>query len=260
MPATIESQTVNSITPQSSPNNANSKISIKGLPVASFVKNIEDNGWTKTYTYYDQKARPIGTHSDNYLGGYTRTATKLKFSGKPEYTLTYHKKADRSDVTTIKETFEYDNQERVTKHWHQVNNTGNNELLAENIYNEIGQLQSKKVGGNATTPLQTVDYGYNIRGWMTGINAADASHQRKNHAEHVAELIYKHVAQVIACTQKLNAQICANRHRKCSKEGKERTYSQNKLTQHFRHKYRKHTHGNEDQTGMKQITHRPHLP
>ena len=160
-PTTIESQTVIS---------SSGKVNLKGLPVASFVKNIEDNGWTKTYTYYDQKARPIGTHSDNYLGGYTRTSTKLKFSGKPEYTLTYHKKADRSDVTTIKETFEYDNQERVTKHWHQVNSTGNNELLAENIYNEIGQLQSKKVGGNSSTPLQNVDYSYNIRGWMTQIN------------------------------------------------------------------------------------------
>lgn len=178
LPTTIESQTVITATAQSTPSNSNAKISTKGLPLASFVKNIEDNGWTKTYTYYDLKARPIGTHSDNYLGGYTRTATKLTFSGKPEYTITYHKKADRSDMVTIKETFEYDNQERLVKHWHQVNTTGNNELLAENIYNEIGQLQAKKVGGNNSTPLQTVDYGYNIRGWMTQINAnADGSLQ-----------------------------------------------------------------------------------
>ena len=178
LPTTIESQTVNSKTSQGTTSNANAKISTKGLPLASFVKNIEDNGWTKTYTYYDLKARPIGTHSDNYLGGYTRTSTKLTFSGKPEYTIAYHKKADRSDITIIKETFEYDNQERLVKHWHQVNNTGNNELLAENIYNEIGQLQAKKVGGNTSTPLQTVDYQYNIRGWMTQINAnADGSLQ-----------------------------------------------------------------------------------
>lgn len=173
LPTTIESQTVNSKTSQGTTSNANAKISTKGLPLASFVKNIEDNGWTKNYTFYDLKARPIGTHSDNYLGGYTRTATKLTFSGKPEYTITYHKKADRSAMVNIKETFEYDNQERLVKHWHQVNNTGNNELLAENIYNEIGQLQAKKVGGNTSAPLQTVDYGYNIRGWMIGINAAN---------------------------------------------------------------------------------------
>ena len=171
LPTTIESQLVVLGGIYTSPTNSNTKINTKGLPLASFVKNIENNGWTKTYTYYDLKARPIGTHSDNYLGGYTRTATKLKFSGKPEYNITYHKKADRSDMVTIKETFEYDNQERLVKHWHQVNNTGNNELLAENTYNEIGQLQAKKVGGNSSTPLQNVDYNYNIRGWMTQINA-----------------------------------------------------------------------------------------
>ena len=95
---------------------------------------------------------------------------------------------------------------------------------------------------------------------MTGINAADARHQRKNHAEYIAELVYKHVAQVIACTQKINAQIRAQGHRKCSQEGKERAYSQNEFAQHFRHDHCNHAHGNEDQTGMKQITHRPHLP
>ena len=95
---------------------------------------------------------------------------------------------------------------------------------------------------------------------MTGINAADASHQRKNHAEYIAELIYKHVAQVIACTQKFNAQIRSQGHRKCSQEGKERTYGQDDLAQHFRHDHCKHAYSNENQTGMKQITHRPHLP
>jgi len=155
-----------------------SVINTKGLPTANMLKNIEDNGWTKTYLIYDTKARAIASYSQNYLGGFTNTESKLMFSGKPEYTIAYHKKADRSDITIIKETFEYDNQERLVKHWHQVNNTGNNELLAENIYNEIGQLQAKKVGGNTSTPLQTVDYGYNIRGWMTQINAnADGSLQ-----------------------------------------------------------------------------------
>lgn len=43
--------------------------STKGLPVASMVKNIEDNGWTKSYTWYDDKARPVATESRNHLGG-----------------------------------------------------------------------------------------------------------------------------------------------------------------------------------------------
>ncbi|MFY1046778.1 RHS repeat-associated core domain-containing protein [Chryseobacterium sp. GP-SGM7] len=35
----------------------------------------------------------------------------------------------------------------------------------------MSQLKTKKVGGtNIATPLQTIDYSYNIRGWMTKIN------------------------------------------------------------------------------------------
>ena len=66
--------------------------STKGLPVASMVKNIEDNGWTKSYTWYDDKARPVATESQNHLGGYTRTSSVLAFSGVPTSTTTYHKK------------------------------------------------------------------------------------------------------------------------------------------------------------------------
>ncbi|MCX8524708.1 RHS repeat-associated core domain-containing protein, partial [Chryseobacterium formosus] len=41
----------------------------------------------------------------------------------------------------------------------------------QNKYNELSQLESKKVGGvSASSPLQQMDYKYNIRGWMTQIN------------------------------------------------------------------------------------------
>jgi hypothetical protein len=38
-------------------------------------------------------------------------------------------------------------------------------------YDALGQLIQKKVGGLASgTPLQKVNYRYNIRGWLTQIN------------------------------------------------------------------------------------------
>lgn len=59
----------------------------------------------------------------------------------------------------------YDSQDRLTGHYHQVD--GSPEvLLAENTYDELSQLSNKKVGNN----LQSIDYAYNIRGWMTHIN------------------------------------------------------------------------------------------
>lgn len=146
-----------------------SPISTKSLPTASFVKNIEDNGWTKAYTWYDTKGRPIGSHSINHLGGYTKTQTELDFAGVVKQSNITHKKLDTDSPTLVHEEFTYDNQSRMLTHKHKV---GNNplETLSTNAYNELSQIIQKGVGGSTGTPLQTVDYIYNIRGWMTGIN------------------------------------------------------------------------------------------
>ncbi|WP_284464730.1 DUF6443 domain-containing protein [Chryseobacterium sp.] len=142
----------------------------KGLPVASYVKNIENDNWTKSYTYYDTKGRVIGTHSINHLGGYTKTDSKLDFAGVPQNTVTQHLRRAGEPEVTIKERFEYDNQNRLLKHYHQVDYWPE-QLLVENSYNELSQLKNKMVGNN----LQSIDYAYNIRGWMTDINPGQMS-------------------------------------------------------------------------------------
>ncbi|MBW3524742.1 DUF6443 domain-containing protein [Chryseobacterium sp. NKUCC03_KSP] len=145
-------------------------LNTKGLPVASYVKNIEDDNWTKNYTWYDQKGRAIGSHSINHLGGYTKTESELDFSGIPKREITRHKRLDSDTERMITENFTYDDQNRLLTHTHQVDNNLV-EYLAKNKYNELSQLESKKVGGaNTNSPLQQVDYQYNIRGWMTQIN------------------------------------------------------------------------------------------
>ncbi|CAD7805311.1 hypothetical protein CHRY9390_01348 [Chryseobacterium aquaeductus] len=148
----------------------NSNISTKSLPVASYVKNIEDDNWTKNYTWYDTKGRAIGSHSINHLGGFTKTESELDFAGVVKKTNTYHSRSSQSTEVTVKENFTYDPQNRLVTHTHQVN--GNPvEILAENTYNELGQLIYKNIGGG----LQSAEYDYNIRGWMTGINKNNLS-------------------------------------------------------------------------------------
>ncbi|MCX2679361.1 hypothetical protein OOZ15_05345 [Galbibacter sp. EGI 63066] len=44
------------------------------------------------------------------------------------------------------------------------------ELIAHNVYDNLGQLKTKKVGNTENAPLQTVSYDYNIRGWLKKIN------------------------------------------------------------------------------------------
>lgn len=57
------------------------------------------------------------------------------------------------------------------------------ELITYNKYDEIGQLVEKKVGGTpeanyeATLGLQVVDYDYNVRGWLKGINNETGTNQ-----------------------------------------------------------------------------------
>jgi RHS repeat-associated protein len=144
--------------------------STKSLPVMTLVKNIEDDNWTKSYSYYDTKGRPVGSYAINHLGGYTKTESELDFAGTVLQTKTYHKRLATDTERLITETFTYDHQNRLLTHKHKIDNN-TEEILAQNEYNELSQLKNKKVGGtNAATPLQSIDYQYNIRGWMTKIN------------------------------------------------------------------------------------------
>ncbi len=148
----------------------------KGLAVASFTNVLGTTTWAKNYTYYDAKyIRPVATASTNYLGGYTNTASSLDFRGKPLKTITKHKQLAASTELTLTDEFVYYPNELLKSQTHQIN-SGAKEYIVQNSYNEINQLTSKKVGNSvATTPLQTVDYKYNIRGWMTDINNVDVT-------------------------------------------------------------------------------------
>uniref|UniRef100_UPI0023F0E43A DUF6443 domain-containing protein n=1 Tax=Chryseobacterium sp. TaxID=1871047 RepID=UPI0023F0E43A len=144
--------------------------SSKGLPVMGFVKNIEDDNWTKNYNYYDVKGRVIGTYSINHLGGYTKTESLLDFAGVTKQSKAYHKRLAADPEKVITQTFTYDHQNRLLVHKHKVDNNPE-EILVQNEYNELSQLKNRKLGGtNPAQPLQSVDYTYNIRGWLTKIN------------------------------------------------------------------------------------------
>ena len=48
-----------------------------------------------------------------------------------------------------------------------------NKVIVQNVYNEMGQLVTKKLGNNpanTSLPLETLNYDYNIRGWLKGVN------------------------------------------------------------------------------------------
>ena len=139
--------------------------STKGMAVMNLIKNIEDDNWTKNYTYYDLRGRVIGIHSINHLGGYTRTELKLDFAGLTQEKNTYQVRKSGEVGISVQERFVYDQGNRLKEHYHKVDNKPE-QLLAKSSYNELSQLINKEVGNN----LQSIDYAYNIHGWLTNIN------------------------------------------------------------------------------------------
>jgi RHS repeat-associated protein len=155
---------------------------IEGQNVLANTKTLATGSWIRAVTtssatlgettaiFYDAKARPIRSALTNYLGVYTNIDSKLDaFSGQLQYTITKHKRTSSDTELMVKEEFTYSPQDRLLTHTHQING-GIIQLLAANTYDELGQLMSKNVGNTSSFPLQKVDYTYNIRGWLTGIN------------------------------------------------------------------------------------------
>ncbi len=76
---------------------------------------------------------------------------------------------------TTMQNFEYDHAGRLLRNWHQVDSQPAL-LLVLNEYNEVGQLVDMKLHSTIATGAnakQSVDYRYNIRGWLTRINESN---------------------------------------------------------------------------------------
>ncbi|MEN8193825.1 MAG: DUF6443 domain-containing protein, partial [Bacteroidota bacterium] len=140
----------------------------ESLPTVSKVRVLGTNDWITTVSYYDDKGRSIYVYSTNpYLGTTDIVESKFDFTGKPEEIKTTHTKGSTT-ITTL-EKFYYDHTGRVTKQTHKINNE-DEEVITQNTYDELGELVIKKVGNTESSPLQTVDYSYNVRGWLKQIN------------------------------------------------------------------------------------------
>src|SRR5690554_3509300 len=154
---------------------------VQGVPTIHEPKGLATGSWTRvvttanehnaevSYTLYNHKYQPLRTYTANYLGGYTQTDNALTFRGIPTKTVTTHKRTPAAAVLNVTNNYTYDNKERLKTHTQQINGTAA-KLIAENVYDDLGKLTNKKVGGTSTVPLQDVLYGYNVRGWLTGVN------------------------------------------------------------------------------------------
>ncbi|MEO1652183.1 MAG: RHS repeat-associated core domain-containing protein, partial [Bacteroidota bacterium] len=137
-----------------------------GAITGTKIRVLDDQNprWLLTTPYYDDRSRVIQVNADNHLGGEDILTANYDFVGRLLNDHLIHDNAISS--TEIRQRYVYDFIGRPLEVYHQID-TQSEEKLCSYRYNEIGQVIEKIVG---TNQIQNIDYSYNIRGWLRGIN------------------------------------------------------------------------------------------
>ncbi|SCW66070.1 DUF6443 domain-containing protein [Mucilaginibacter sp. NFR10] len=165
-----------------------------GLLTASKTLVLNTTGdYLWSVPYYDNEGEVIRTFSQHYVGGnaslslynYDDIQTKYNFTKQPTEVYRYHylkNAAGSAGVRTLTErnSYAYDHMGRKLRTVHQLQDGGSTTpqdsvILTRSDYNEVAQLKTKRLHSknSGTNYLQTIDYRYNPRGWLSSINNAN---------------------------------------------------------------------------------------
>jgi hypothetical protein len=122
--------------------------------------------FTANYPFYDKYGREIHLRTEHPYGT-DLSWNQLHFAGwvlkkRLQHAATLNAVAKSAIVN---ERFTYDHAGRLLNTYHKISDTGTEVTIAQNTYNEEDALKIKMLASS-----QSVDYTYNIRGWMTKIN------------------------------------------------------------------------------------------
>jgi RHS repeat-associated protein len=154
---------------------------VRGQITGTKTNILNSTNYLYSISYYDDRYRLVQNISQNHKSGIDRITNKYDFSGKVTETMRTY--VVSGTTHQIKESFTYDHANRLLTVKHNTNNTGDI-LLVKNEYNELGQLVDKKLhatsADNFNSFKQSIDYRYNIRGWLTSINNSKLNNTTNN--------------------------------------------------------------------------------
>jgi RHS repeat-associated protein len=145
----------------------------RGLVTGSRVRVLGTDKWLTTTTYYNDKGRAIQIVSENNLGGKDVLSTLYSFKGAVLATYLRHQNPKSiTPQSTLLTSMTYDHGGRLLTVRKRLNDDVSQEkVIASNNYDELGQLRLKRLGLTSSgTVLDSLNYTYNIRGWLQGIN------------------------------------------------------------------------------------------
>ncbi|SDF63022.1 DUF6443 domain-containing protein [Chitinophaga filiformis] len=144
-----------------------------GLVTGTKVRVLGTNTWLTTTTYYNDKGRAIQVVSENNLGGKDVLSTLYNFKGAVLASYLRHQNPQSATLqSTLLTSMTYDQAGRLLTVRKRLNDDVSQErLIASNNYDELGQLRLKLLGVSSSgSVLDSLNYTYNIRGWLQGIN------------------------------------------------------------------------------------------
>jgi len=149
---------------------------LAGMVTGTKIRVLGSANYLYTVSFYDDKSRLTQVQSTNITNGTDVMTTQFAWSGQPLLEISKNENAlSASQTTVILTKPTYDDLWRVTKTEEKIATTrvnggaipGSWTTINEQYYNALGQLTRKKLG---ITPIDSLKYEYNIRGWMLGMN------------------------------------------------------------------------------------------
>ena len=157
--------------PETMPSSAS--IMTKGLVVGKRAFVLSDTLWLTTTTFYDDKGKVIQVNADNWARGKDITNTRYDFSGKILSTYQRHSnpKSSTTPTSTLLTVFHYDAAGRPDSLIKTLNdNSLYQRVICLTSYDELGQKKNERFDVGTTGQIETLNYLYNLRGWLKSIN------------------------------------------------------------------------------------------
>ncbi|HEY0066497.1 MAG TPA: RHS repeat-associated core domain-containing protein, partial [Flavisolibacter sp.] len=152
---------------------------LKGAVTGTRVKVLGTSTYLYTVNYYDDKGRLIQTQEQNLTGGTDIATNQYSFTGQQLVQVMLHTNGNSGNTDAlILTSYNYDSLGRLSSVKKETISEG---LLDTYIggsgvidlvsieYDALGHVKTKKLG-NPATPVETLSFDYNIRGWMLGMN------------------------------------------------------------------------------------------
>ncbi|MCP9752803.1 RHS repeat-associated core domain-containing protein [Ferruginibacter sp. HRS2-29] len=210
----------NTTFPYAQSNSATSML--QNMVTGTRTKVLGTSSYLYSALFYNEKKQLIQTQVKNNTGGVDISTIQYSWAGQPLVSIAAISGPSSNNSVVVSRST-YDNLGRLLKTEKTVGNSlvnsgvvpSNYVTVSEMKYDALGNLKTKSLGrsrdvsGNYTsTPVETLNYDYNIRGWLLGINRGYLSNSSTSYFG--MELAYDKTTASVSGTSYAAAQFNGN--------------------------------------------------